>query len=361
MKNSYLIFISILLFSVLFVSCQIKSKDKAQIYRDSTILNPVALNIKEKLPFDLLNPTGLFLTDSIIVLLLRHEEKMIKVYDRNSYALKGEILSKGKGPQEVNMIGHINQWEEKDGNLKIFIQDYPVRMAWLDINKSLTERKTIFEPDYDLRKEGRLKITSKMRGASFALDEGSFLTFQYPFKIDKPNHVDYKANPLLVEYNYAEKKERKIMTQFDFKRSEIESEMIFSGSRVISDDKKHMLHACGYLDCLIFYDLEAQKKKQLYMSRDSENYLLAQQKPKQYYKQAISAGVFCCVLKESTIKGINSIVQFFTWNGEVKLELHLKEKVKYFDVDTKTKQLFAIIYNEESTEDEIVIYDNLPL
>ncbi len=348
--------ITLCLALLMIVGCGTQNQSPSNVF-DGNFPIDKTLTISSKTPLSIIDPSEIIVSDSMIVLLLRHEPRMFQVYDKHSFNLLGSFLSIGNAGNEVQVLPGINQWDVDGNQMTIYFYSYPRYFGALSVNKSLEEGGAVFARKTEIP----AKIGSIASGSGFDLGENKMLMFQHEVKKNY-NGVDEvdDTKRLMVGYDFNADKELYSISQFGFNPSKVAGSHIFMGSRVISGDRKNMVHASEVFDAIFFYDLEKKQRKELFMSPEAEAKMY-EAPVVEYYKDCVAAGDYVFVRKNVDEKNktadASSVIEVFDWSGNAVAKLSFKETIKYFDVDEKGGQIYAILYNEATQMDEVVVYD----
>lgn len=356
--------IYLLLITIILTGCSSKKQSVGNTTFLESFPKSFVCDNKEVLPITLLEPHSIVVSDSLIILLQNHEKKLIKVYNRFDFTFMGEMLTKGRGPNEISSVGlgGFWQWDVSEGKAKIFIRSYPYQWMWLDVKKSLDSNKTVFSKVYDFNANNKKRERSVATGAVFDLNGDSLLMTinpdDYGITVKNLSQLKYMnlkptrdPNPYFVFYNFRTEISSDSIVQQNFIRTDNFLPLIYTGSSAISPDLRYVNKAYFYMNMIDFYDLKTKSKKTIMFSPDANDYVKAMKKPTRYFNNSSSTKDYLFVLT-NTGRGqgnaTGSILYVFKWDGTPVCEISFKEKFMCFFVDQNAGELFAIDQNDDS-------------
>lgn len=310
-----------------------------------TFAHKIRCDKPEKLPIEVLDPTAIIASDSLLAILVRHENKVFRIYDKETLALKGTVLSKGKGPNEVHMLNRINQWDTRNGEFRVLIQSYPFFLGWLDIRQSLDSETTIFPVKYNFT--GNIDEQTLLSSSNVVFDRGNddLIMNKDP---ERSNTIKSDPNPFFLIYNYRSKKSYDttyLKTLHAVPEMSSYHSLIYSGYSSISPTADTWARAFTFLGTVDFYNLRNKKQIRVCLSPDVLDYQNALKRPKEHFKESVATQDYYFVLSASDATD-NCKIYMFDWNGQPLCELQFTTPIRFFSVNQDSMELYAIDRNE---------------
>jgi hypothetical protein len=297
---------------------------------------------KEILPISVLDPTSIIASDSLLVITQPKSDKVLKVYRREDFKHIADLLTKGRGPDEINILMKINQWDVSEGKMKLLVRSYPFFLAWIDVDKSLDSNKIVFTMRYDFASDYQKKM--RIVESSFVFDLYANKLLIAKSELNLTETTD-NPNPYIVFFDNTKGIVTDSVFMQNFVRTNNFSSLIYSGNVSISTDLKHFAKSYNYLNTVDFYDLITKTKKSVLLSREANQYVSALNNPNYYFTDSKSTKDFLFVLtapRDSIKEGINRKIYTFRWDGTPVVELTFNENIWSFFVDQDSGELFAI-------------------
>lgn len=330
--------------AILFFSCNKKTKDDFIVHYIESNISDTLLTA-QKLPIDVLNPTGIVSLDTFLILVQRHEEAMLRIYSSRSNQFLGAILQKGEGPDEVLLFNRLNQNGMYDGDAKLWIQSFATFMGLLNVNKSLEQNKTVFDKKYSFH--NTRKTIFLQSNVVFNLNDSTFLLAKDPVRSET---FEKNPNPFYVKLNYNTENVSDTLYYFNFSNIKMGNEPLFSGYQALKPDKSKVALFHTYMDAFTIIDLETGKKYQYGLSRTGLDPEFAMSRKKQIHYEACATDSLLFGLKKDEKQ--NGYLHIYDWDGNEKQILNLNAHVLFFSVDEQNKSLYCI-----DDEDQILKYD----
>ena len=98
---------------------------------------------RDSLPVDGIGALFIVLSSDYLVTVHFTEDYFFKVYSKKDFSWRGNVLNRGRGPNELLDVGYINQWKEENGHLKILANQLNGNYAWIDIDRALEGKDSI--------------------------------------------------------------------------------------------------------------------------------------------------------------------------------------------------------------------------
>ena len=341
MKIRY-IFFTFILFIIL-TNCKSKSDNSDSAYKAFIFPKTYHCNNKESIPLNILEPIGILASDSLLIIPIKttSSDKSLKIFRRDNYKFIGSFLTKGRGPDEINFLMPIIQWDFSNGNTKLLIRSYPYFLAWLDVNKSLELNKPVFTKSYDFKSDFNVKI--RIQESGFIYDLNDFLLISmHP---QSPGYMKDNPNPYYIRYDYDKSLVIDSVYFQNFIKTDNFSSLIYSGNVSLSPDFKYLAKAFDYLNTVDIFDLKTGTKKSLLFSEDANDYTYAVNNRKYNLGDLKPTKDFLFIMTAKDDSATNSIfrkIYTFKWDGTPVAELNFSENIWTFFVDQDAGEIFAI-------------------
>ncbi|MFR7823761.1 MAG: hypothetical protein ACLU30_11635 [Odoribacter splanchnicus] len=241
----------------------------------------------EELPIQELIPTSICRLDSFLVILNMEEEKIVRVYQADTYRFLGAFLEKGRGDDEVISCQEIwaAPWK---GKMRLWLKAPQNFIGVVDWESSLTAGKPCWEKQYKFMDRGMADFLYR---PVFALNDSVFWISraERPYDIipnqnirknadgsirilsmQETTHVGGK-NLYWLSYNYASATvlDSVWYTDYDDIR---DFDQLFLGDEAMSPDRRRIAVAFHNMNQIILYDSKMQNFR--WLTTDNELPLL---------------------------------------------------------------------------------------
>lgn len=148
MKIFYLLFLVFL-----FMSCAERGNEEKKVMILGVTPEQIVELKGEELPIQELIPTSICRLDSFLVILNMEEEKIVRVYQADTYRFLGAFLEKGRGDDEVISCQEIwaAPWK---GKMRLWLKAPQNFIGVVDLESSLTAGKPCWEKQYKFMDRG---------------------------------------------------------------------------------------------------------------------------------------------------------------------------------------------------------------
>lgn len=148
MKIFYLLFLVFL-----FMSCAERGNEEKKVMILGATPEQIVELKGEELPIQELIPTSICRLDSFLVILNMEEEKIVRVYQADTYRFLGAFLEKGRGDDEVISCQEIwaAPWK---GKMRLWLKAPQNFIGVVDLESSLTAGKPCWEKQYKFMDRG---------------------------------------------------------------------------------------------------------------------------------------------------------------------------------------------------------------
>lgn len=358
MKKTFLLF----LIAATLVGCSKPTEDNFadKFITYSEFKDSVFVDSGKVLPIDILSPYQIIVSDSYIVFKTMDKDNLVKVYSRDDCSKVGEFLSVGRAGNEIsNETIPILQYEKSSGgNIRMFVNSPPLYMAWLDIDSSLVNQATVLTDKYDFNAAKKSSVMYNglyYAGYSYDLGDNKILLPAYPNVAE----AELNHNQYLITYDFDSHTTLNEKWIFDFEDSP--SPQLFSSQSVISRD--NTIYAMGYLymNCIKIYNTQTYELTMVSQEGLEVDLLdiLGVGTSTKFYRGSASGEDCFYLLKVASgdlfDRGINTIVETFTWQGEPVAAYCFKESFTKFDVDEKSNKLYVVIDDKENTGSDVIV------
>lgn len=309
----------------------------------------------EKLPLDLLNPAGILSIDTFLLVFQPSEERMIKVYN-NKCQFLGEFLQKGGGPDEVAVFGGFTQWYMEDGEAKILIQSYPQYLGILNVNRSITQKRVVFDKKYDFCNNEKSQLFQECN-AVFRLRDDRLMLTKSPERSRKMDNLntyfevyDYSANLVLNSF-YA----------MNLPNLDLRAPALYNGPMTLKPDLSKIGAFCLFLNTYSITDIESGKSKQFFLEGDQlilmnkeSGMRNAIENPAHQYWGVCSTNDKIIALSKGGATPVNlnedetpSYLRFFDWEGNLLCQVIIKDNLKCITLDENSGCIYGVLMNDE--------------
>lgn len=324
------------------------TKSNDSIVYISEFPSTYTLNDAEELPIDILDPADIFVSDSYLIFFQRHEAKMFQVYDKSTNKFVGATLSEGRGPNEVEMMNLITQWDVADGSAKIRVQSYPHFIAWLDVNASIEQGKTVLLDKVDFTTSPDKSLLMMESNSLNYIDNGKLWILKSPERSGTQN-ISY--SPFYVVYDIENNTVSDTLYKYDIPSKLKLSSLLFSSFSSMSPDKKRAGAAHSHMNLIIIYDLVNFSKKSICFAPDALDYEKAEKNLQPYYRDTHATDKYFWALTRFD-ENKPSAVDVLNWNGDPICKLNLDVNARLMFVDDVQKKLYVV-----TDTDKILRYD----
>lgn len=358
------------------VWCFFSCKNPENTFRQEVILSVIpekTIDLTgEKLPIEEFIPTGVCRIDTFLVIINGEEEKILKVYQANTFRFLGAFLSKGRGPGEIIFCQRI--WGERTpAGPQIWVKAPQNYIGVLDLNRSLDSNEVCWEKQYNFLQN---KLGDFLYRSVFLLNDSIFLIScaEKPYQIIPSNNIikhpdggiEIKSwsevkdvppqNMYWLKYNYSSATVLDTIWYSDYKDLR-NYERIFGTWEDISPDREKVAVAYEYMNQLMLMDLTTLQSRWI----TPESVLPLPYGEELEYNMYYS-GVCCTNERIFAFRAFpvdprlnrkeERIVQVFDWKGHLKYQLNVSHPLKYPFLDEEKGYLYAM-----DEEDAIRRYD----
>lgn len=334
-------FFSSFLFVLILASCA----EKPIVRYVSEFPREITITEYEELPFDLLAPEQIFVSSKFIVVLQRHEERMIRVYDKLNGDYISSFLSNGRGPNEVVMMNRIGQTDLSEGDFKIKIQSYPSFFAWLDIDSSVREGHAILTDKVEFSGASNSSNYLAIANSVYYLEgKDQYLMFIDP---ERSNNRPISSSPFSVIY---ESQSRKLSdTLYWYHRPNQDAPTIlFAHSSSISYNKKYLGRANRYINSVIILDVEANRTQTICFDEKAMDLNKAEEEKIVYFSESAADDNSFFAVKNYDSSSTFSEIYVIDWQGTPIVKMITPFKIRSLFV-AESNQFYAI------TEDDRIV------
>lgn len=337
MKNHY---VFILMLGTLFFSCAKQENSLTTLpikgFRDTIHVQGRHTGIKDP------EIGGLKIFDSIAFFsLYSHSQYGYRAYNLNTFKQMGNIIQKGRGPKEFTSPQLLSQPPERtNGEIKVWIKDFPTKISLVNITQTLYTGKTIVEKEYNFVRPGKANMLYQSN-IPYIIEDGIFLmnlSQERSRNSDNPN-----PEPVYIIYAYTE--DRSIDTlRFNYNFG-IYSYMDKTNSRIVSTSPVE--------DIISIYDFKAKHETILYhtIKKPEEVYKVTAPKFEipdyAYYGCEIHNNLIICayyknIKMASRNPGGNYYIHIFDLDGRPLYCLVLNEHLSTFSFDERNFILYGL-------------------
>ena len=341
MKIRYVVFVFVL--SIVLTNCKTKKENNDSAYTPFIFPKTYHCSNKDSIPLNILEPIGILASDSLLIIPIKttSSDKSLKIFRRDNFKFIGGLLTKGRGPDEINFLMPIIQWDFSNGNTKLLIRSYPYFLSWLDLDKSLELNKPVFTKSYDFKSDYNKKM--RMLESGFIYDLKDFLLISmYP---QSPGYLKDNPNPYYIRYDYDKSLVIDSVYFQNFIRTDNFNSLIYAGNISLSPDLKYLAKAFAYLNTVDIFDLKTGSKKSLLFSKDANDFAYATNNPVYHLGDLKPTKDFLFIMSEkddSATNGIITKIYTFKWDGTPIAQLNFSENIFTFFVDQNAGEIFAI-------------------
>lgn len=339
------------LLSSFFLSCNQRKGDT--IIKNVRSVEPedssITLKITgEKLGLDLLCPLSIASVDTILLFYQEFEEEMVKAYSKNDFKYLGDFLRRGGGPEEVAMFGGFTQNVDQNGKSNVLIQSYPQYVAILDLQKTLTENKTVYERKYSFIDNER---NSRFISSNFIyyISGDTLLLTKSPERSGKAEDgnvyyelYDYGSNEVLKSF---------YSTELPFVPN---AYALYRGPLALKGDRKKIASFMTFMPVFSITDIMTGSSTQFFpfgKEKKIEKYI---EKTGYYYLSASASNDLIVALYRNGVgpetlhnDDSGSYFHIFDWDGRLLYKLEVEDNIKCMTFDEHNKTIYAVLMNDE--------------
>ncbi len=321
------------------------SPKKQQVSYITDFPREIIISEYETLPLDLLSPTQIFVSSEYIAILLRHEEKMISVYDRQSCEHIASFLSEGRGPNEVLLMNRIGQVDISAENLKLKIQSFPMFVTWLDIEGSIREGKTIFSDKIEF--DGKQNSSNFLYAANsvyYLGDNSRLLMFMDP---DRSQNRRFSSSPFSVVYDPETDNLSDTIYWYPNQMPDAET-LLFASMISMSFDRKYLGRANCHINSIIIGDLEKGQIQTICFDENATDLEKALNEKKTHFNDSSADNNYFFAMIEGDTLEPSSEIFVVDWKGKPIAKMIVPLKIRTFCV-ADSNQIYAV------TEDDAIV------
>lgn len=154
---------------------------------------------RDSLPVDGIGALFIVLSSDYLVTVHFTEDYFFKIYSKKDFSWRGNVLNRGRGPNELLDVGYINQWKEENGHLKILANQLNGNYAWIDIDRALEGKDSIVRYEELKFQETPERLRMDISMVNY-FGEDSLLLYIVPQKTENrpermvPYYVFYRPN-----------------------------------------------------------------------------------------------------------------------------------------------------------------------
>ena len=355
MKIFYLLFLVFL-----FMSCAERGNEEKKVMILGVTPEQIVELKGEELPIQELIPTSICRLDSFLVILNMEEEKIVRVYQADTYRFLGAFLEKGRGDDEVISCQEIwaAPWK---GKMRLWLKAPQNFIGVVDLESSLTAGKPCWEKQYKFMDRGMADFLYR---PVFVLNDSVFWISraERPYDIIPNQNIRKNAdgsirilsmqgtthvggkNLYWLSYNYASATvlDSVWYTDYDDIR---DFDQLFLGDEAMSPDRRRIAVAFRNMNQIILYDSKMQNFR--WLTTDNELPLL---NSSESFGENYS-GVDCTDKAVFAYRAfpedprrpvkLGFSVEVFDWEGTFKFQLKLSHPLKYPFLDAEKGFLYA--------------------
>lgn len=346
MRTYYIFFISIIW--LLLITCCRSKKPEDISFLVEKFPKSILCEDKDTLPISVLDPTGIIVSDSLLCIIFQSNsaKNALEVFRRKDYKHIVGLLTKGRGPDEINHLLRTNQWDISEGKMNLLIRSYPYFLAWLDVNKSVDSKKPIFTKKFDFTTDYEMKVRIAESSFIYDLNDNMLIIAKNPNYLTEPDN----PNPYFVYFDINNSVVTDSVFMQNFVRTSNFNSLVYDVTTAISPELQNFVLSNSNLNSIDFYDLTKKTKKTIKLSKVAGDYTKAVSKMRTYFGGASSTKDYFFVLsypEHSSSIGINTIIYTFKQDGSPLIEFSFKEKLRYYFVDQNSGEIFAIDTDEK--------------
>lgn len=285
---------------------------------------------------------SIYVFDTLIVCkLFPYLQYSYRAYSLNTAKKTGDFLAQGRGaneflnPQIISNVSVI-----KNGDINIWVQDFPSKIALLNLSKTLSTGNAVIDKEYNFIHKGKRNILFESND-THVLEDGVFLMNK---DIERSINSD-NNNP------------EQMYVIFDCHKNQTLDTLKYRyalESWSCIDHKKTKIVSTYYCEDLIsIYDISNKQEKVLFHTLKDPEKLAGLKHPDikkpdfTYYKCDIKRDLIFALYNKNKIdpdqqEKVNSYIHIFDLNGKPLYNLILSEQIGAFCFDERSSILYGI-------------------
>lgn len=304
---------------------------------------------KEKLPFDVLAPYAIYAVNNYLVLLSHHDSHMIQIYDTTDYANPVFGISKGNGHNEARFINFIRQINREPNNGSLWLVGTPNYLAELNLKESYSNRRIILNSKFDFLVDRRVPLLHSAN-AVYNIDQDNLLLLM---DAERSGNKLNNANSFYVKYNYKENTFSDTTYTSDLRLLNGNDLLLSACDGAVRSDFKRGVEVHSFIDRINLINLEDKSIKVLYYEGfQPSKYPEKKDAKERYIGICVTDDLVWALGGDEKINDGNSYFFVFDWEGNLKFQVNLSEKIAYPDIDPESGYLYCI-----NRTDEILRYN----
>lgn len=309
--------------------------------------------------------------DSFLIIQNLEEDKILKIYNANTFCYLGALLDKGKGPDEVlecQLIG--GQCEQGRSTLQIKTVSNQF-FGIVDLDSSLRENRVCWKEKFDFMKHRKrdylyrspFYLGDSVLLVSLAKESYSIITSYVKLPDGgiritlNEGQIDYLAlNPFWLRYDYKTSCCSDTLWQSDYKGLK-DYQRVRAACERMSPDKQNIAVAYELMNQVLFVNLVTKEKKLVTTDAKLPDSYDTGEGYRYFYSELCSTNtrVFAIsAFPENPHFTFNTekFIHVFDWNGRLRFKLNVAQPLKCPYLDEEKGFLYAT-----DGEDNILRYD----
>ena len=284
----------------------------------------------EKLPLDILQPSGVYRVGDCLVVMQRSDEQMVHIYDTAMYARKAAIISKGNGPRESLIVNFVTQIV---GDTALWIVGFPYFSGLLNVKKTVETRRAVFDREFDFRQSGQMPV---LLASNIVYHTDSDLVM-----LMDPGRSGQRGgwNAFYIRYDFQnrEASDTLYISKFAALSEGADYRPLASIAERMRPDLKKSAVIFSYLGRIHLIDHQTGEVKVLWQKFEPEPVL----EPKVVYSEARHLGIcatqdrFIVLCQDPEENQGKSYLEVYDWDGNPVVRINLPDVIWYPDIDDK--------------------------
>jgi hypothetical protein len=307
----------------------------------------------EVLPLDLLAPGQVIDTGDYLVAHMGHDSVMVHIFDPSNYELLAKVFYKGRGPREAMGLSLIEQVDRTPGNNAVWLMGMPTLFGKLNIAKSVSEQRAVFDDYYDFTSGAANGMLLKSNMVYHQRNRELWMMID----AQRSGRWNENVNHYYIRYDYDTgiASDTTYLSDFEMPRKEdVPMIQFIAGLNTRSDFKKAVI-AWSRMDRFSIVDLESKAITVIGEDGMPARRNVGPAYVKEKYDGLCSTDQVIILLGcDASINNGNSYFDLFDWDGNPIVRILVAEKVMSPEISAKGL-LYCITSNEEN--DRVVRYD----